>query len=84
MVKLTPTSAHSPVYNDDTGNAVFLYVKFEEFEEELPFTATNYDVMDYGRQIYTNAVSGMYGPVAPYVPPEPAPDQPVASGAQTL
>jgi hypothetical protein len=84
MVKLTPTSAHSPTYNDETGNSVFLYVKFEEFEDELPFAATTYDVMDYGRQLYANAVAGMYGPVAPFVPPEPAADQPVANGVQTL
>ncbi len=84
MLKLTVVSAHSPEYNDDTGNAIFLYVKFAEFEEELPFTATTYDPMDYGRQIYADAVAGKYGFVAPYVPPEPAPNQPVVSGAQTL
>lgn len=84
MLKLTLTSARDPVYNDETGNSIFLWVKFEEFAEELPFTATNFDVMDYGRQIYANAVNGMYGPVAPYVPPPPPPEQPVAQGVQTL
>lgn len=79
MLKLTPVSAHSPVFNDDTGNSIFLYVKFEEFADELPFSATNYDVMDYGRQLYSNAMSGMYGPIEPYVPP-PAPPLTQPSG----
>ncbi len=83
MLKLIPQHAHSPIYDTAEGNSIFLYVKFEEFAEELPFLATSYDVMDYGRQIYANAVAGMYGPVAPYVPP-PEPVQPVASGVQTL
>lgn len=82
---LTVDYAHSPQYADDTGNCIALRVKFFEMSEELPFGATNYDDMPYGRELYARAVAGEFGPVAPYVPPNTAaPDQPQTQGAQTL
>lgn len=83
-IMLTITSAHSPAYNDDSNNAISLMVKFEEFAEELPFLATNYDSMQYGRQLHANAIAGMYGEIAAYVPPPPPPEQPAVTGAQEL
>ena len=78
---LTIEYAHSPVYDNAEGTNITLQVKFEEFAEELPFGATPYDPMPYGVELYNNALAGMYGPIAPYVPPPP---QPTVEGAQSL
>ena len=80
---LTIQSAKDPSWNDTTGNAIHLIVKFEELNEELPFTATNYDSMPYGVKLYERAKAGEFGEIAPYVAP-PEPVQPVSTGVQTL
>ena len=80
---LTIQYAKDPFWNDDSGNSICLTVKFLEFNEELPFTATNYDSMAYGVELYTRAKAGEFGVINPYVPP-PEPVQPVIEGAQTL
>jgi hypothetical protein len=38
----------------------------------MQFTAMPTDPEDHGRQIYANAVAGLYGAVAPFVPPPQA------------
>ena len=80
---LTFEYAKDPVYADETGNCISLIVKWEEFNEEMPFGATTYDPEQYGRDLYYRAYAGEFGQVAPYVlPPEPA--QPITTGSQTL
>lgn len=82
---LTIEYAKNPSWNDETGNAILLTVKFEEINEELPFTATNFDNMAYGVELYNRAKSGEFGIVADYVAPlTPKPDQPTATGTQTI
>jgi len=83
MLTLVPTDAKNPEYSSPNEASIFMDVKFEEFPDYIPFNATPTDPMEYGRTLYANAQAGMYGPVAPYVPP-PDPPQPVTSGAQTL
>lgn len=67
--------AKDPFYNDPNNETILLTVKFIEFNEEIPFTATPYDNMDYGRQLYEQAKNGDFGPVKSwnenpsYVPP---------------
>ena len=40
----------------------------------IPFTATENDVEEHGRDLYARAKAGEFGPVAPYEePPEPEP-----------
>lgn len=39
----------------------------------IPFTATPDDEEQHGRDIYAAAVAGEYGPIAPYVEPDPEP-----------
>jgi hypothetical protein len=75
--------AKNPVWNDDSGQAILLTVKWEEFNEEHPFSACSYDSMPHGVDLYNRAKAGEFGEIAPYVPPQPAPDQPT-TGAQTL
>ena len=68
---LTVQYAKDPVYDNAEGTFINLIVKFEEFAEEMPFGATPNDPEEYGRELYANAKAGLYGEVAPYVPPEP-------------
>ena len=66
---LTIEYAKDPVWNNEEHTAIALIVKFLEIPEELPFTASSYDPMPYGVELFNNAVAGDYGIVAPYVPP---------------
>lgn len=70
---LTIESAHSPKFMNATGDEIDLMVKFAEVNQELPFTARPVDSQDYCVELFNNAVAGMYGDVAPYVPPPPPP-----------
>jgi hypothetical protein len=84
---LTIQYAKNPFYNDPDNVTVFLTVKFEEMAEELPFTATPYDDMDYGRQLCFNAKAELYGPIKsweenPYYTPPVGLDQPATNGTQ--
>ena len=67
----TVQTVTDPIYADKTGNAINCMVKFVEFPDPLPFTAASYDPEEYGRELYYQLVAGVYGPVAPYVPPPP-------------
>lgn len=61
--------AKNPIWNDEQGNQILLTVKWEEFAEEMPFTATPYDTESWGRELFANAKNGNYGEVKPYEPP---------------
>jgi hypothetical protein len=73
--------AKTPIYVSENSQAINLTVKFVEFNEELPFTATSYDCEPYGVDLYNRAKAGEFGEVAPYVPPPEVP-QPQATGIQ--
>jgi hypothetical protein len=64
---LTIQYAKDPVWGNSQNTAIILIVKFEEFNEELPFTAVPNDPMSYGVELFNNAVAGDYGTIAPYV-----------------
>lgn len=75
--------AKDPIWNDAEGTAILLTVKWEEFNEEMPFGATSYDPESYGVDLFNRAVAGEFGVVAPYVAPiepvidfEPTPTNP--------
>lgn len=80
---LTIEYAKNCTYDNQEQTAIEMIVKFEEFNEELPFLATSYDTVSHGIELYNNAKSGMYGVIAEYVPP-PVPEQPTANGTQDL
>lgn len=61
--------AKNPVWANENGNAIFLIVKWEEFNEEMPFNACSYDTEQYGVDLFNCAATGEFGEVAPYVPP---------------
>jgi hypothetical protein len=70
---LTIEYAKDPVWANDIDTAINLIVKFVEFTEEMPFTASPNDPMPYGIELFNNAVAGDYGTIAPYVSPLPPP-----------
>lgn len=80
---LTIEYAKNPSYATEDGQIINLWVKFYEFAAEIEFGAASFDPMPHGLELYNNAVAGLYGPIAPFVPP-PKPEQPVSSGTQTL
>lgn len=59
-------SAHSPQCTASGG--IELVVTFEEIGE-IPFHATMHDTESHGRELYTRAMQGEFGSVAPYAPP---------------
>jgi len=61
----------NPVYANAQNSAINCSVKFDTFSNYIPFTASPNDPEEYGRQLYTDLQAGVYGPVAPYVPPPP-------------
>jgi hypothetical protein len=82
---LTIQYAKDPVWSTpEQNNAIHLIVKFEEFNEELPFVAASYDPMPYGVQLFNNAIAGEYGSIAPYVVPTPTAEQNKLTATQLL
>lgn len=77
---LTVQHAHSPVYKNEEHTMIDLMVKFEEFQNELPFTASPTDSAEHGVDLFYKAEKGLFGEVAPFVPPP----QPKVVGAQDL
>ena len=75
--------AKDPIWNSEDGQQIYLTVKWEEFNEEHPFTATSFDPMPHGVDLYNRAKAGEFGEIAPYVPPVTQ-SQPNTTGSQTL
>jgi hypothetical protein len=82
---LTLEYAKNPVYASPEGDCIVLTVKWEEFAEEHMFSATSYDSMLHGRDLYNKAKNGDFGVVGAYVPDPSMPtNTPISSGTQTL
>jgi len=59
------------VYRTEDKKHINCKVKFAEFDEVHPFTASVTDPEEHGVNIYNDIISGKYGPIADYVPPPP-------------
>jgi len=71
---LTVKTVADPIYANEAATMIDCMVKFVEFPDFLPFTASEYDTEEHGRELYRQLIAGIYGPIAPYVsPPKPAP-----------
>jgi len=57
------------VYANAEATKINCLVKFSEFNEELPFTSDPNDSESHGREIFSRAIAGEFGPVSPYVAP---------------
>jgi hypothetical protein len=66
---LTLEYAKNPIWNDEQHNSISITVKWEEFVEEMPFSACNFDPEPWGVDLYNRAKAGEFGEVAPYVAP---------------
>lgn len=66
---LTIENAKNPIFSDKEKSMISLDVKFKEFDAEIPFTASPFDKMPYGVELYERSVSGEFGEIADYVPP---------------
>jgi len=66
--------AKNPIWANETGQVILLIVKWNEFNEEMPFAACSYDTEPHGVDLYNRAKAGEFGTVAAYVAPiQPAP-----------
>ncbi len=66
----------NPVYANADETNIDLEIEHPDYGW-IPFTATEDDVEEHGRDLYAQAKAGDFGPVAPYVePPEPEPQVP--------
>lgn len=80
--------AKSPIFVSESGDAIDLIVKWEEFDAEHPFTASSQDPLEHGRDLHARAVAGEFGTVGAYVPPpvsqngQATQPQPISVGAQ--
>lgn len=61
--------AKDPVWNNAEGTAILLTVKWQEFNEEMPFGATSFDSEPHGVDLFNRAAAGQFGTVAPYTTP---------------
>jgi hypothetical protein len=59
--------AKDPIWNNAEGTCILLTVKWEEFNEEMPFGATSYDPEPWGINLFNRAVAGEFGEIAPFV-----------------
>jgi hypothetical protein len=69
------TYAKDPVWANRSQTLINLTVRFEEIDEDLPFTANPNDVEAHGRDIYARTVAGEFGEVAPFEPVAPTTDE---------
>ncbi|MER3188625.1 hypothetical protein ABUJ41_20125 [Salmonella enterica subsp. enterica serovar Chester] len=60
----------NPVFSNETGTMIDITCDIKGIGEGVVFTASETDVMSYGRELYHNALNGDYGEIAPYVAPE--------------
>lgn len=66
---LTIEYAKNPFYGNEEGTFINLTVKFQEFDDELPFGASPNDSEEHGRELFSRAKAGEFGEVASFVAP---------------
>jgi hypothetical protein len=69
--------AKDPIWNNAEGTSILLTVKWEEFNEEMPFGACSFDSEPHGVDLYNRAKLGEFGEVAAYVAPVLPTDLPI-------
>lgn len=63
--------AKDPFWNNEERTCINLTVKWEEFVEEMPFSAASYDPEPWGVDLFNRAKAGEFGEVKPFVKPVP-------------
>lgn len=62
-------SAKNPKWMNKEKTLIDLVVRFEEMNEEIPFTANKNDVEEHGRNIFEMCAAGQFGRIQDYTPP---------------
>jgi hypothetical protein len=62
--------ANNPKWANRSQTKIDLTVRFEEIEEDLPFTASQDDCEQHGKELFTRALSGEFGEISELVPVE--------------
>jgi hypothetical protein len=77
-MKLNLTYANNPKWANKEHTLIDVVARFEEINEDLPFTADPNDPEEHGRDIYAKALAGEFGVIAEYIAPLPlqVPPQP--------
>jgi hypothetical protein len=83
-MKLNLTYANNAKWANKEHTLIDVVVRFEEINEDLPFTADPNDTEEHGRDIYAKAKAGEFGVIAEYVAPPPlqAPPAPTVEQLQ--
>lgn len=77
------TSARSPKYTAD--GRIDIDIQIDGMAGYIPFTADPNDPEPHGRELFTLAVAGEFGPIAAYVPPPaPTPDDLLAAERSSM
>ncbi|CAM4027012.1 MULTISPECIES: tail fiber assembly protein [Lelliottia] len=74
------TDVKSPEWSNEEQSLITCQVKFESFDDYLPFTASPDDDTEWGPQIFEECQAGEWGDIADYI--EPAIDHVSETGAQ--
>lgn len=67
--------AKLPQWANSDRTLINLIVKWDSFNEEMPFTASTSDPESYGRAIFESAKNGQFGDVAAFQPYIPTPEE---------
>lgn len=73
------TAVLSPRWANAEHTRIDCLVKFDAFDQEVPFAADADDIEEHGRKIFAECAAGKYGPVADFVPRD---DDVLAANAQ--
>ncbi|KHN59912.1 tail fiber assembly protein [Aeromonas hydrophila] len=64
-------SAANPRYAETDIDSITLDVLFSHLSKSIPFTARKDDTEEHGRELYSRAVFGEFGPIEVITPPPP-------------
>lgn len=67
-MKRTLVYANNPKWSNRSCTQIDLTVRFEEINQDLPFTASPNDTEQYGREIYQLAASEVFGKISEFEP----------------
>jgi hypothetical protein len=68
-MKLNLKYANNPKWVNQDRTLINLTVRFEEIDEDLPFTADPNDLEEHGRDVFARAIAGEFGTIAEWTPP---------------
>ncbi|MBL0521633.1 tail fiber assembly protein [Aeromonas enteropelogenes] len=78
-MKLDVLTARSPTWGNRDKTAISLVVRFAHLPDcEVPFSATPDDSAEHGRELYTRALFGEFGPVGEFTESPPTEDEQLA------